>query len=171
VSKVEGGTKLVDEAGKTMEQIVSSVKQVTDIMKEIAAASQEQSMGIEEVNQAITQMDQVTQQNAALVEEAAAAAESMQQQAQDVAQAVAVFKLDEEGAESPVVLVREERLKVRKAWSGATHTPVHKALGAGAPSAHNVSKERRLRVESSRAAEKPSGAAGAMPENDQWTEL
>jgi len=107
VHEVESGTKLVDEAGKTMEQIVDSVKRVTDIMSEIAAASQEQSSGIEEVNQAITQMDQVTQQNAALVEEAAAAAESMQAQAQQLAQAVAVFKLAE-GAETMAVPLRED---------------------------------------------------------------
>ncbi|MFY9314955.1 MAG: methyl-accepting chemotaxis protein [Burkholderiales bacterium] len=93
VHKVEDGTKLVDEAGKTMAEIVAAVKRVTDIMAEISAASQEQSSGIEQVNQAVTQMDQTTQQNAALVEEAAAAAESMQEQAQNLVQAVAVFKL------------------------------------------------------------------------------
>ena len=93
VSKVDAGSQLVDDAGRTMEEIVTSVKRVTDIMAEITAASQEQSSGIEQVNQAITQMDEVTQQNAALVEEAAAAAESMQQQAQSLAQAVSVFKL------------------------------------------------------------------------------
>jgi methyl-accepting chemotaxis protein len=93
VEKVGTGTKLVDEAGKTMEEIVNSVKRVTDIMSEITAASQEQSAGIEQVNQAITQMDEVTQQNAALVEEAAAAAESLEEQAQNLAGAVAVFKL------------------------------------------------------------------------------
>ncbi len=93
VSKVEDGTRLVDEAGATMEEIVSSVKRVTDIMAEISAASQEQSSGIEQVNQAVTQMDEVTQQNAALVEEAAAAAESMQEQAQALTHAVSVFKL------------------------------------------------------------------------------
>ena len=93
VDKVEDGTRLVDEAGSTMDEIVSSVKRVTDIMTEISAASIEQSSGIEQVNQAITQMDSVTQQNAALVEEAAAAAESMQGQAQSLAQAVTVFKL------------------------------------------------------------------------------
>jgi len=95
VDKVGAGTKLVDEAGKTMEEIVASVKRVTDIMSEITAASQEQSAGIEQVKQAITQMDEVTQQNAALVEEAAAAAESMQEQAGNLAQAVAVFKVDQ----------------------------------------------------------------------------
>ena len=95
VDKVEVGTKLVDEAGKTMEEIVNAVKRVTDIMSEITAASLEQSSGIEQVNQAITQMDEVTQQNAALVEEAAAAAESMEEQAQTLAQAVSIFKLDD----------------------------------------------------------------------------
>jgi methyl-accepting chemotaxis protein len=102
VSKVEDGTRLVDEAGATMNEIVNSVKRVTDIMAEISAASQEQSSGIEQVNQAVTQMDEVTQQNAALVEEAAAAAESMQEQAHALSQAVAVFKLSGGMAETPV---------------------------------------------------------------------
>jgi methyl-accepting chemotaxis protein len=102
VDKVGAGTKLVDEAGKTMQEIVSSVKRVTDIMSEITAASQEQSSGIEQVNQAITQMDEVTQQNAALVEEAAAAAEAMQEQAQNLAHAVSVFRLDDAAAGSDV---------------------------------------------------------------------
>ncbi|MGZ0019218.1 methyl-accepting chemotaxis protein [Nitrosomonas sp. wSCUT-2] len=93
VAKVEDGTRLVDEAGATMDEIVSAVKRVTDIMSEISAASQEQSSGIEQVNQAVTQMDEVTQQNAALVEEAAAAAESMQEQAQSLTQAVSIFRL------------------------------------------------------------------------------
>jgi methyl-accepting chemotaxis protein len=93
VEKVQTGSKLVDQAGKTMEEIVTSVKRVTDIMAEITAASQEQSSGIEQVNQAITQMDEVTQQNAALVEQAAAAAESLEEQAQSLAQAVSVFTL------------------------------------------------------------------------------
>ncbi|MFZ6645693.1 methyl-accepting chemotaxis protein [Undibacterium sp. TJN25] len=93
VEKVDVGSKLVDDAGVSMNEIVTSVKQVADIMSEIAAASSEQSTGIEQVNQAITQMDQVTQQNAALVEEAAAAAASMQEQAAKLAEVVSVFKL------------------------------------------------------------------------------
>jgi methyl-accepting chemotaxis protein len=92
--KVEIGTKLVDDAGKTMEEIVNAVKRVTDIMSEISAASAEQSTGIEQVNQAITQMDEVTQQNAALVEEAAAAAESLEEEAQNLTRSVSVFKMD-----------------------------------------------------------------------------
>lgn len=94
VEKVENGSQLVTEAGRTMEEIVAAVKRVTDIMGEITAASVEQGTGIEQVNQAVTQMDEVTQQNAALVEEAAAAAESLQEQAQTLMGAVRVFKLD-----------------------------------------------------------------------------
>lgn len=94
VEKVEGGSKLVAQAGQTMDEIVSSIRRVTDIMSEITAASVEQSSGIEQVNLAITQMDEVTQQNAALVEEAAAAAESLEEQAQNLSVSVATFKMD-----------------------------------------------------------------------------
>jgi methyl-accepting chemotaxis protein len=95
VGKVDAGTALVGEAGRTMEEIVGSVKRVTDIIGEISAASHEQTSGIEQINQAITQMDQVTQQNAALVEEASAAAQSLQEQAGSLVQAVSIFKLGE----------------------------------------------------------------------------
>ena len=94
VDKVGEGSRLVEQAGVTMDEVVASVRRVTDVMGEITAASQEQSSGIEEVNRAITQMDETTQQNAALVEQAAAAAQSMQDQASRLTQAVSVFKLD-----------------------------------------------------------------------------
>ncbi len=94
VDKVAAGSKLVFEAGSTMDEVVASVRRVTDIMGEISAASVEQSAGIEQVNQAIAQMDEVTQQNAALVEEAAAAAASLQDQAGNLMQVVGVFHLD-----------------------------------------------------------------------------
>jgi methyl-accepting chemotaxis protein len=100
VEKVGNGTRLVGEAGATMQDVVASVQRVSDIMTEISAASREQSIGIEQVNGAIAEMDQVTQQNAALVEEAAAATESMQEQAHKLAEAVSVFKLDA-GARKP----------------------------------------------------------------------
>lgn len=109
VAKVENGTYLVDEAGATMDEIVTAVKRVTDIMSEIAAASQEQSTGIEQVNQAVTQMDEVTQQNAALVEEATAAAESMQEQAQALTQAINTFKLSDNHSESTMATKRHHR--------------------------------------------------------------
>jgi methyl-accepting chemotaxis protein len=100
VERVEQGTALVDKAGETMTEVVSSIKRVTDIMGEISAASTEQSAGVAQVGEAITQMDQATQQNAALVEEMAAAASSLNGQAQELVQAVAVFKLAPAGAAS-----------------------------------------------------------------------
>ncbi|WP_420476732.1 methyl-accepting chemotaxis protein [Noviherbaspirillum sp. ST9] len=98
VEKVGVGAKLVDQAGTTMDEVVSSVRHVTDIISEIAAASSEQTAGIEQINQAIIQMDNVTQQNAALVEEAAAAAGSMQEQARNLSTVVSVFKLHDSQA-------------------------------------------------------------------------
>ena len=95
VDKVSGGSKLVAQAGLTMEEIVNSIRGVTVMMTEISAASAEQTAGIEQVNQAISQMDDVTQQNAALVEQAAAAAESLEEQAQNLSGTVAQFKLDD----------------------------------------------------------------------------
>jgi methyl-accepting chemotaxis protein len=92
VDQVEIGTKLVDEAGATMHEIVDSVRRVSDIVSAIANASDEQRSGIEQVNAAIVQMDQVTQQNASLVEQSAAAAESLQEQAAALAGSVSVFK-------------------------------------------------------------------------------
>ncbi len=98
VQKVEDGSKLVEQSGQTLGEIVGAVKKVSDIVAEIAAASQEQSVGIEQVNKAVMQMDEVTQQNAALVEEAAAASKSMEEQAQSLREMMATFKIDERGA-------------------------------------------------------------------------
>lgn len=94
VEKVEVGTKLVDRAGQTMDEIVGSIKRVAKIMTDIAGASREQSAGIEQVGLAVSQMDEMTQQNAALVEQAAAAAESLEEQAKKLSEAVSVFVLD-----------------------------------------------------------------------------
>ena len=98
VEQVEQGTTLVDQAGRTMDEIVASIQRVTDIVAEISSASVEQSSGVQQVGEAVSQMDQATQQNAALVEESAAAAESLRAQAQQLVQAVAVFKLSREFA-------------------------------------------------------------------------
>ena len=157
VDKVGAGTKLVDEAGKTMQEIVGSVKRVTDIMAEITAASQEQSAGIEQVNQAIAQMDEVTQQNAALVEEAAAAAESMQEQTQNLTQAVAQFKVGQAGtgpapmpqAPLPDASAQERAQRERRGPNRAT----------------NVA---RLPAKAARAATPAKAAAGG---DDQWEEF
>ncbi len=94
VDKVESGSKLVDQAGSTMHEVVGSIQRVADIMSEITAASQEQTAGIEQINQAISQMDNVTQQNASLVEEAAAASEALQEQAGKLSDLVSVFRIN-----------------------------------------------------------------------------
>ena len=119
VDKVGAGTRLVDDAGKTMDEIVSAVRRVTEVMTEISAASQEQSSGINQINQAVTLMDEVTQQNAALVEEAAAAAESMDQRAHSLEQVVAGFKLSDYAEQAPVTADRPAA-SVRKTASGNT---------------------------------------------------
>ncbi|MDC8759526.1 methyl-accepting chemotaxis protein [Janthinobacterium fluminis] len=99
--KVAAGSKLVGQAGTTMQDIVARVKRVAGIMNDITAASQEQSDGITQINQAIFQMDGVTQQNAALVEQAAAAAESLQDQARRLTEVVSVFQFDTLAAPVP----------------------------------------------------------------------
>lgn len=95
VERVEQGTALVDQAGATMAEVVNSIRRVTDIMGEISNASAEQSTGVSQVGEAITQMDQVTQQNAALVEQGAAAAQNLRSQAEQLIEAVAVFKVEQ----------------------------------------------------------------------------
>ena len=99
VSKVDAGSRQVNDAGRTMEEIVASVKKVTGLIAEITAASQEQAQGIEQVSETMTQLEKVTQQNAAMVEEASAAAGSLEEQSKALASAVAVFRL---GAEQKV---------------------------------------------------------------------
>ncbi len=98
VEKVDEGTKLVDETGKSLEEIVGSVKKVSDIVAEIAAASQEQATGIEQVNKTVVQMDEATQQNAALVEEAAAASVSLSEHADGLNQLMEFFKVGDDQA-------------------------------------------------------------------------
>jgi methyl-accepting chemotaxis protein len=93
VTKVETGSRLVSDAGETMNDIVAQVKRVSDLLGEMGAAAHEQTIGIDQVNGAVTQLDQVTQQNAALVEESAAAAASLDEQAKRLVQAVSAFRL------------------------------------------------------------------------------
>jgi methyl-accepting chemotaxis protein len=93
VETVEAGTKLVGDAGASMEDLVMQVKRVADLIAEISSATHEQTTGIGLVSDAVTQLDQVTQQNAALVEESAAAADSLKQQASRLTEAVGVFRL------------------------------------------------------------------------------
>jgi len=161
VDRVGAGTKLVDEAGKTMEEIVASVKRVTDIMSEITAASQEQSAGIEQVKQAITQMDQVTQQNAALVEEAAAAAESMQEQTQYLTQSVAAFNV---GKPATSVVTTRSGEAAQKAE--APRRPAAERRGPNR--ARNVARLPTGRAKAQAAAAKTRIATGG---EEQWEEF
>ena len=124
VGKVGAGSQQVERAGATMQEIVASVKRVTDIMGEISAASEEQSSGIDQVNRAVSQMDEVTQQNAALVEEAAAAAGSLQEQAQRLAEAVAVFKINA----GEVIEVPAHRLSGQRSSADGTRLQAPDAL-------------------------------------------
>ncbi len=119
----------------TMQEIVASVKRVTDIMGEISAASEEQSSGIDQVNRAVSQMDEVTQQNAALVEEAAAAAGSLQEQAQRLAEAVAVFKNAGDVIEVPARQLAQQRSAPRVAAPQEDEAPVAAAPAVAAPAA------------------------------------
>jgi methyl-accepting chemotaxis protein len=146
VGKVEQGTKLVDESGKVLGEIVIGVKKVTDVMAEIAGSSREQASGIEQVNKAITMMDDVTQQNAALVEEASAAAQALTEQASNLTQLISRYRVGQGTAdEAPRAAVRQapshaaapaaERRAPNRAWSvpkdSAGRAP-HRLAGAPA---------------------------------------
>ncbi|WP_313413664.1 methyl-accepting chemotaxis protein [Stenotrophomonas sp.] len=134
VGKVAEGSSLVHQAGSTMGEIVASVQRVTDIMAEISAASQEQSAGIEQVNQTVVQMDETTQQNAALVEEATAAARAMEDQAAQLADAVAIFRLDNQvSAAVKAVAARVEPSRIAtmaRPQPASTSAPVRRSGNA-----------------------------------------
>jgi methyl-accepting chemotaxis protein len=140
VGRIEAGAKLVEQAGRTMDELVGSVRRVAEIMTEIAAASHEQSSGIDQINKAITQMDTVVQMNASLVEEATAAATSMAHQATELARSVAQFQVLDDVASAPAAAALPERETARPlprneppkrvAASDAARTPA--LLGADA---------------------------------------
>ncbi|MBC3936550.1 Tar ligand binding domain-containing protein [Undibacterium sp. CY7W] len=146
VDKVEEGARLVDDAGKTMNEIVVSIKSVADIMAEITAASEEQREGIQQVNQAITKMDEATQQNAALVEQAAAAAGSMRDQASNLNQAVGIFKL-EAGSSQYEGLAAQPVVKAAPAKVKPASSPVRSQLIAPASAAKSAAKVSKPRAD------------------------
>lgn len=125
---MENGSKLVEQAGSTMTEIVTSIRRVTDVMTEITHANREQSSGIEQVNEAIIQIDDMTQQNAALVEQAAAAAKALQEQATRLSQTVGVFRLD---ASDVPATVHAKHAKAAMATAAARDiTPARPAVAA-----------------------------------------
>jgi len=172
--KVAEGGKLVAQAGQTMREIVDSVRSVTDIMTEISAASVEQTAGIEQINQAVAQMDEGTQQNAALVEEAAAAATSMREQAALLAQAVAVFRIDEAqrqgaavavGAPQPVAPVRAVPAPAPAAAPAPASAPASAPAPTPAPAL-------RKAIAPAKAPPKPAATSGATPvAGGDWEEF
>jgi methyl-accepting chemotaxis protein len=153
VGKVAAGTRLVGQAGSTMDEVVASIRRVTDIMGEISNASSEQTHGIEQINNSITQMDHVTQQNAALVEQAAAAADAMQEQAAKLAEAVSIFKLAGMAAMAPRPARKMAAPAVVQAAARSTAAAPKLAARPAAP-----------------AASKPR-AAPAAAAKDEWEEF
>ncbi len=133
VEKVELGSRLVQDAGGTMQEIVQSVQRVTDMIGEVTAASTEQSTGIGQVNQAVVNLDQMTQQNAALVEQSTAAAQSLREQAQQLAQAVSVFKV--QGGSLPMAAPVTRSPAAAAPPAARTETAPRKAARAPAPKA------------------------------------
>ena len=158
VERVQQGTALVGEAGTTMQQVVDAIRRVTDIMGEISAASGEQSAGVSQIGQAIAQMDQTTQQNAALVEESAAAADSLRGQAEQLVQAMAIFKLGSGMGLAPV-----SRAAPRPVPAPARPAPAALAARAAPRVAARPAKAPALAPASARAltASRPAGSTPA----------
>jgi len=123
VEKVAQGTRQVDQAGSTMQEVVSSISRVADMIGEISAASREQSEGVNQVGEAVSQMDQTTQQNAALVEEMAAAANSLSQQSVEMVQAMAFFRLGQESTQNTMARTRPAPLKPHAPSKGKPAAP------------------------------------------------
>ena len=164
VERVQQGSTLVDQAGSTMEDVVRSISRVTDIMGEISAASSEQSAGVSQVGEAITQMDQATQQNAALVEEMSAAATSLSGQAQELVQAVAVFKLAGGNERRPALA------PAKPAPIARTLTPAHpsKLKKGASPAPAKVSQAAKAAAAISAPAPKSNAAAPVAAGTDDW---
>jgi len=169
VEKVEAGSRLVQDAGTTMQDIVQSVQRVNDMIGEITAASTEQSAGVSQVNQAVGNLDQMTQQNAALVEESAAAAQSLREQAEQLTEVVSKFKVNATGMSAaapvrrsaPVHAPAPARATPAPAKTSALRTPAAKAPPARLAAAAPVKKS---------AAQPPAAAprAKAAGGDDDW---
>ena len=156
VERVERGTELVDKAGETMNEVVGSIRRVTDIMGEISAASNQQSAGVAQVGEAVTSMDQTTQQNAALVEQMAAAASSLRNQAHELVQAVAVFKLSADQQQG-------HTLHVRASAPAMPAVPAASRPGLQAPAKPAAAKVPAPKAAAPKAPLRPATAAPALP--------
>ena len=176
VERVGQGSMLVDKAGDTMSEVVTAIRRVTDIVGEISSASQEQSQGVAQVGEAVTQMDQTTQQNAALVEQSAAAADSLKTQALALVEAVAVFKLSNEGmgarsnanAPAPSPVKRPAPAQYRPAVkSKISAAPAPRPSPSPAPSAA-ASAAASLPLTPAPTRKAPAPAPAAAAKDDDW---
>ncbi len=164
VENVESGSEQVANAGKTMDEIVSSVRRVSDLIGEITASSGEQRDGIGQVNQAVANLDQMTQQNAALVEESTAAASSMRDQAQRLAEVVAVFNVGAASRAAPMPPAPTPAPRPAPAQRIASPAPVRAAVAAS-PKAAPAAK---LTSNSKAAAPAKAPAPAAKGNDDEW---
>ncbi|GAB7217653.1 methyl-accepting chemotaxis protein [Dickeya oryzae] len=155
VSRVNTGSELVDDAGKTMQDIVRSITHVFDIMGEIASASDEQSRGISQIAQAVTELDSTTQQNAALVEESSSAANALEEQSQLLMQAVSAFHLGD-----------DSHAHHHTHTSGAAAS--HQALLLGKPSSGKSSQSGRKHTAKT---DQSSGRAKHHSDKDEWVKF
>ena len=168
VDKVDAGSKLVDTAGINMQQIVQEVQRVTSMIREISSSTAEQTIGMGQVSEAVAQLDQVTQQNAALVEESAAAAASLSQQAQQLVQAVAVFRLGQHE-----VRTSQHSAPARAAAPKPPAKPAAKpALGSSArpaaPRAAAPAPRIAAASSSSNSSNSNSSSSNSSSNNDDW---
>ncbi|MBB3257371.1 methyl-accepting chemotaxis protein [Paraburkholderia bannensis] len=167
VTQVAEGSKLVDEAGATIDEVVQSARRVADLMGEIAAASEEQHTGIEQVNRAVAQMDEVTQQNAALVEEASAAAQSMATQSGGLREVVSVFRI---GSQQPTP-VQTDTLRQARALKPAALKQEKRAAPARQSTLKSASKSTpgsAPRPVPKSAAQAPSPALATAGGDQDW---
>jgi methyl-accepting chemotaxis protein len=164
VAKVDSGSQLVDESGRTLGEIVSSVKRMTDLIAEISAASREQAQGVEEVNRAVTQMDQVTTQNASLVDEASASTQALAGQARSLAELVAFFDLGQgarPAASGTPAAAPARRPTASVATSRTAASPAARPAAAPAPS-------RSAATPAAAAGPAPARAASGGASDDDW---
>ncbi|WP_175792154.1 methyl-accepting chemotaxis protein [Burkholderia ambifaria] len=165
VDRIRTGSTLVDEAGRTMSDVIAAVQRVTDIMGEIAAASEEQSGGIDQVARAVAQMDEVTQQNAALVEEAAAAAQSLDEQAARLRDTAAVFRIDDDAAQPAAAPAARQ---VPRAVPAPAAVPVSSPAPAAARDDRDAAPKRAAPVRKPAGASAAPAPAAATAGGDDW---
>ncbi|MFJ3314964.1 methyl-accepting chemotaxis protein [Herbaspirillum huttiense] len=169
VSRVDNGSRLVEQAGATMSEVVASVRRVTDVVAEISAASNEQSDGIEQINHAIVQMDEVTQQNAALVEQAAAAAQSLQEQSGRLVETVSIFKLSSH--ETPRAQPARKPVPPKASSKPVAAAPAAPAAPAKAAVAASAPAPKALPAKPAASASAKAGSKAMAADDGDWEQF